>query len=103
MNEPKRETMTIDRLFLELSQFTRAKTKRELDMESKLVSIARKIKQIVCTEGEDTGVVILSNDSPTQYDAERKCEVYLHDNFSPLGDALISLWRMTQENDDGDS
>lgn len=56
--------------------------------------IRDKLKTIVCTEGCDRGVVLLSNDGPTHYDAETKCEVYDHENFSPLGDALIELWEL---------
>lgn len=33
------ETENIDKLFLELSQFTKAKTKRELELEAKLQQI----------------------------------------------------------------
>jgi hypothetical protein len=54
----------------------------------------RKLEEIVCTVGQDRGVVLLSNDGPTHYDAEQKCQVYDHENFSPLGDALIELHDM---------
>ena len=54
----------------------------------------RKLEEIVCTVGQDRGVVMLSNDGPTHYDAEQKCQVYDHENFSPLGDALIELHDM---------
>jgi hypothetical protein len=49
------------------------------------------LENIVCVKDPDRGVVLLSNDGPTHYDAEAKCEVYDHENFSPLGDALIAL------------
>jgi len=51
----------------------------------------RLLERIVCTEGSDRGVVLLSNDSPTHYDPAAKGQVYDHENFSPLGDALIEL------------
>ena len=54
----------------------------------------RKLEEIVCTVGQDRGVVMLSSDGPTHYDAEQKCQVYDHENFSPLGDALIELHDM---------
>lgn len=73
------------------------KTTRESKLEDQLARINVAIREIVCTEGEDTGMIMLSNDSPTRYDAERKCHIYIHENFSPLGDAMISLWRMTQD------
>lgn len=59
---------------------------------AKVISIARnQLEMIVCTEGCDAGVVLLSQDGPTHYDAEAKCQVYDHEYFSPLGDALIAL------------
>lgn len=62
------------------------------DSQAKRIDAIREaVEQIVVTEGEDTGVVLLSNDSPTKYDPHLKCEVYTHLNFSPLGDALIAL------------
>ena len=36
------ETETIDRLFLELSQFTRAKTAREMQLDDLLYAVSRK-------------------------------------------------------------
>ena len=36
------ETETIDRLFLELSQFTKAKTKRDLQLDELLFAVERK-------------------------------------------------------------
>ena len=53
------------------------------------------IEEIVCTEGCDKGVVMLSHEGPTHYDAEAKCQVYDHEYFSPLGDALIALHDLT--------
>ena len=39
MSERKQVTETIDRLYLELSQFTSAKTKRELDLEARIAEL----------------------------------------------------------------
>lgn len=64
--------------------------------EKKLKSAREALKEIVCTVGEDRGVIFVDHESPTQYDAGLKCQVYLHENFSPLGDALISLWNEIQ-------
>jgi len=50
------------------------------------------LEKIVCTEGVDRGLILVDHESPTRYDAEMKCQVYVHENFSPLGDALIALW-----------
>lgn len=61
------------------------------------VALAKsKLAEVVCTEGCDRGVVLLSSDGPTHFEIydSRKYEVYDHENFSPLGDALINLWEI---------
>jgi len=57
-------------------------------------SMRQRIEKIVCTEGVDKGVVLLSNEGPTHYDEEVDGQVYDHEYFSPLGDALIGLWHL---------
>ena len=42
MNIERKETETIDRLFLELSQFTKAKTKRDLQLDALIMAVERK-------------------------------------------------------------
>ena len=49
------------------------------------------LEKIVCVVPPDDGVILLSNDSPTHYDPETNCQVYEHQHFSPLGDALVAL------------
>lgn len=49
------------------------------------------LEAIICVKEPDRGVVLLSNDGPTHWDEGAKCQVYDHENFSPLGDALIAL------------
>lgn len=49
------------------------------------------LEKIVCTKSPDDGVILLSNEAPTHFDSQRNCEVYDHEHFSPLGDALIAL------------
>jgi hypothetical protein len=39
------ETETIDKLFLELSQFTKAKTAREISLETQLADATRKLEE----------------------------------------------------------
>jgi hypothetical protein len=56
------------------------------------------LQKIVVTEGEDEGVVLLSNDGPCHpetdpRDPTQTMQVYDHYFFSPLGDALIRLHR----------
>lgn len=57
------------------------------------------VERIVCTEGEDKGVVMLSQEGPCTFDEDLQCYVYLHEYFSPLGDALIELWDLLKEQD----
>lgn len=61
------------------------------ELRRKLAAIRDALAEIVISEGEDAGVILLSDESPTHYDAEAKCQVYDHENFSPLGDALVSV------------
>lgn len=64
----------------------------ECDRLRTLVAEARTaVEKIVVTSGVDAGVVLLSSESPTHYDAAHKCHVYDYENFSPLGDALVAL------------
>ena len=52
-------TETIDKLFLELSQFTQAKTKRELDLERRLAALEQReglLHKAVADALEDHGV-----------------------------------------------
>lgn len=54
---------------------------------------ANRLAEAVVTDGEDSGVILMSNDAPTKYDDTLGCSVYLHDHFSPLGDHLVRLHR----------
>lgn len=67
----------------------------------KLQVIRSKLEEIVCTEGCDRGVVLLSQEGSTHYDPELKVNVYDHENFSPLGDALIELYDLIKEVETG--
>lgn len=66
-----------------------------LDAADRIDLIREKLREIVCVEGCDRGIVLLSHDSPTHYDPVLECQVYDHENFSPLGDALIELYELT--------
>lgn len=59
-----------------------------------LAEIRTKLESIVCTEGTDAGVVLLSQDAPTHTEIVQgqPMQVYDHEYFSPLGDALIELY-----------
>lgn len=68
-------------------------------LRSRLAAIREKLEQIVCVKEPDAGVVLLSSESPmheTIIDGERY-QTYSMDHFSPLGDALIEVWQLTQE------
>lgn len=67
--------------------------------------IRQKLEAIVCTEGCDRGVILLSSDGPTHTELVngKKVQVYDHENFSPLGDALIELHDLTSGDSLGSS
>lgn len=50
------------------------------------------LESIVCTEGCDSGIIMISDESPTHKDDEGR-SVYDYEHFSPLGDALVALHR----------
>lgn len=45
-NKPKPETETIDRLFLELSQFTNGRTRRELDRDIDIATVRNAVLEL---------------------------------------------------------
>ena len=63
------------------------------DVEAWQAKLLAMLAFIVVTEGRNSGVVMLSGDSPTHGEdmLGRIIQVYDHDYFSPLGDALIAL------------
>lgn len=60
----------------------------------RLKAIRETLGEAVCTEGCDKGVVMLSQDGPTHPETinGKTIQVYDHEYFSPLGDALIAAW-----------
>lgn len=60
-------------------------------LRKRLGELHAKLQKIVCTEPPDDGVVLLSNEGPCHWDAEAGCNVYDHEHFSPLGDALMEM------------
>jgi len=71
---------------------------REAERLRNLVAkIREKLEQIVETEGVDKGVIYVSNFSPLHFNHDLQCQVYDHENFSPLGDALIELHDLVKE------
>jgi hypothetical protein len=68
-----------------------------LRLTSALASVRSRLEDVVCTVGVDKGVVLLSEHGPTHYDPDLNCQVYDHEYFSPLGDALIAIYDLTEE------
>lgn len=65
-------------------------------LESQLTAARTLLQTIVCTQGCDAGVVLLSYDGPTHFETieGKRYTVYDHNYFSPLGDALMELQRI---------
>ena len=61
-------------------------------LTAQLTAAKLAVERILCTQGCDAGVVLLSNQSTSHYDPEVQGQVYDHEYFSPLGDALIELY-----------
>ena len=62
-------------------------------LRTALAFVSGALGEIVESEGVDAGVILISDASPTHYDAEHKCHVYDFENFSLLGNALVELAR----------
>ena len=82
------------------------KLKEKFEPEGKLAerlnAAAVMLEEIVCTVGDDAGVVMLSTDGPCHPEPDpnnpgHTIQVYNHDYFSPLGDALIALHKKLKE------
>lgn len=65
-------------------------------LRSRLNAVRCKLQEIGCMDGEDAGVIYLSSDSPSHWSDRHKCYVYEHQYFSPLGDALIATYKLTE-------
>lgn len=64
---------------------------------TQLELIREAIEKIVVTEGEDAGVVLLSDEAPVHHEFVngKPVQVYDLEYFSELGTALVNLHRMT--------
>lgn len=60
----------------------------------RLSKIRGNLEEVVCTKEPDAGVVLLSQEGTTHKDHAGR-NVYDHEHFSPLGDALIEIHRLT--------
>ena len=69
------------------------------ELLERLAKIQDVLETAVCTEDPDKGVVLLSDHGTThiEYIDGRMVFVCDHEFFSPLGDALIAAWHLTQE------
>ncbi len=68
------------------------------DSNKRLKEIRELLEKAVCVTEPDMGVILLSSNGPTHTEVVngRPSKVYDHQYFSPLGDALISIWKKTQ-------
>ena len=84
-----------DKQLLEATKSDNVRLREEAKrLKHKIAMIVDSLEKIVVPDGIDAGVILLSDDSPTKYDPELKVQVYLHENFSPLGDALVNLHKL---------
>ena len=69
------------------------------DLKARLRQIRERLRSVVCTSGIDAGVVLLSQEGPTHTEMVngKRIQVYDHEYFSPLGDALMELYRLTED------
>ena len=66
-------------------------------LKQQIAETLRQAGHQVIDEGTDSGVILLSDASPTYYDSAAKCQVYEHEHFSELGDALVALALLVKE------
>lgn len=76
----------------------RAVVEERDELRARLDKIAATLEKAVCTEGCDKGVVLLSEHGATHIERidGRDVQVYDHEHFSPLGDALIAAWELAR-------
>lgn len=83
-------------------QFTRTRLAETLTenrrLKARLKQASAKLEEVVVTEGDDAGVVLLSSDAPARYEAGSDVPIYGLAYFSPLGEALMELCGMLREN-----
>ena len=76
----------------------RERLKNNIDrLESRLQKISDAMGNIVVTEGEDAGVVLLSTDAPCRYEAGSNVAIYDLLYFSPLGEALMEVYHLASQ------
>ena len=87
----KRGMESQDRIIADYQRDNEALLAERDALRDRLKTAAEAVEKIVIDEGTDAGVILLSWESPYHYDADAKCQVYDHENFSPLGDAMVAL------------
>ena len=80
-----------DWLFTGQAVVQTADSERILYLEKKLKEARELLETIVCTQGDDKGVILVDSESPTYYEPAVESMVYEHEYFSLLGGALIEL------------
>lgn len=64
-------------------------------LQSQRAQARERLAKIVVTEGDDAGVVLLSSLAPSHIEKRDGASVRVYDReyFSPLGDAMMELWK----------
>lgn len=68
--------------------------------QERLAAARAKLQEIVEVEGIDAGVIYLSSDATFKDFVTvdgKTVSIYQNQYFSPLGDALIELWKILKE------
>lgn len=79
-------------------------TAERAGLREKVDAAIAKLKTIAEVDGQDAGVIYLSDYSPTHTEKinGRQITVYNHENFSELGDALVAMYGiLTTTNQEG--
>lgn len=63
-------------------------------LESQLTAARTQLETIVCTEPPDDGVILISDEATFHADPDTGVSTYNNVHFTPLGDALMELWRI---------
>ena len=71
--------------------------KKLSDVIQQVKEIKDRLESIVVTSGEDTGIILKSTESPSEYDKKLRIHVFENEYFSELGEELIKLYKQINE------
>ncbi len=88
------ELKALDRKYALLARKLNAAEAENRALKARVERAQKALESIVVTEGCDAGVVLLSADnSPKTFDKQSQSWVYDLEYFSPLGEALMTLYK----------